>query len=115
MVAWLSCYYILHAKPTCTTTYICCQDGKRRSHEERPVASKPREHTASRKLNDYCIARMTVKEYLRSEQMEVQYITTHTNHQLGIGECKYLPLPLSVKEEIQQHSAIGKTMEKNGW
>ena len=44
-------------------------------------------------------------------RVEVKYYFQHTNHQLGIGECRNLPLPNSVKKDIQQFAA-GITIEK---
>ena len=44
--------------------------------------------------------------------MEAYYISTHTNHTLGIDECKHLPLPPSVKTDIQEQFAAGKSLEK---
>ena len=44
--------------------------------------------------------------------MEAYYIATHTNHEPGIDECKHLPLPPSVKSDIQQQFAAGKSLEK---
>ena len=35
----------------------------------------------------------------------------HTNHNLELQECKHLPLPLSVKKDIQQQFASGKSIE----
>ena len=91
---------------------MCCRDGNKRTHEERTEASKPRLHTKSRKLDDYCLARMIAKEHLKERKVEVKYMKTHTNHEVDIGECKYLPLPLSTKKEIEQQFATGKSLEK---
>ena len=41
--------------------------------------------------------------------MHVHYISTHTNHELGIEEC---PLPQSVRRDIQQQFATGITIER---
>lgn len=55
---------------------------------------------------------MVAKTYLRSGKVEVRYVASHTNHHLNIQECKYLPLPPSVKDDIQQQFATGKPIEQ---
>ena len=47
-----------------------------------------------------------------SGKVEVKYISEHTNHELGVNECRNLPLPNSVKEEIKQQFAAGITIEQ---
>ena len=42
---------------------------------------------------------MYVDEYVDGH-VEVQFITAHTNHQLGATELPFLPLPKGVREEI---------------
>ena len=42
----------------------------------------------------------------------MKYISEHTNHELGVTECRNLPLPNSVKEEIKQQFAAGITIER---
>lgn len=42
---------------------------------------------------------MYVDEYF-DHHVEVQYITAHTNHQLGAVELPHLPLPKSTREEV---------------
>ena len=67
----------------------------------------------SRKLQQsYCVARMHVKHFIKPPSVEVTYISTHTNHAVGIQECKYLPLPLSVRREIQEKFSGGVTLER---
>ena len=39
-------------------------------------------------------------------------IHLHTHKSLGLEECKYLPLPLSVRKEIQEKFAQGVTLER---
>ena len=55
---------------------------------------------------------MTATEYYIDGMVEVKYCSHHTNHQLGVGECRNLPLPNSVKEDIQQQFAAGITIEQ---
>ena len=67
----------------------------------------------SRKLKKIlCVARMHVKHYTNSPNVEVTYISTHTNHAVRIKKCKYLPLPLSVCREIQEKFSGGVTLER---
>ena len=51
-------------------------------------------------------------EYLQNGNVKIVYISSHTNHTLGIKECKHLPLPLSVKGYIQQRFAAGVSLER---
>jgi len=55
---------------------------------------------------------MYVKQIKPSETVQVLYVCTHTNHLLGLEECKYLPLSLSVKGEIQEKFSQGITLER---
>ena len=55
---------------------------------------------------------MIATEYLKEGKVQVRYISTHTNHEVGIGECKHLPLPHSVRKDIQQQFAAGVSMER---
>jgi len=55
---------------------------------------------------------MYVKHNQSTGKVELTYICTHTNHSLGLEECKYLPLPLSVRKEIQEKFAQGVTLER---
>ncbi len=65
----------------------------------------------SRKLeNSYSLARMYVKHNRSTGRVEVIYNFTHTNHSLGLEECEYLPLPLSVQTDIQEKFAQGVTL-----
>ena len=58
------------------------------------------------------MARMIASENIRQGKVNVRYICTHTNHELGLGECRNLPLPQSVRQEIQQQFAAGITLER---
>ena len=55
---------------------------------------------------------MSATECLESGKVVVRYISTHTNHESDLTECKHLPLPPSVKKEIQLQFAGGVSMEK---
>ena len=77
------------------------------------TSKKRKSSRDSRKLdNSYCLARMYVKQHHPTGKVEVTYISTHTNHSLGVKECKYLPLPLTVRKEIQEKFAQGVTLER---
>ena len=49
---------------------------------------------------------MYVNEY-HDNHVEVDYVSAHTNHELGAKEMPYLPLPSSVKEEVAEKVNIG--------
>lgn len=55
---------------------------------------------------------MTATEYHVDGRVEVRYYSHHTNHQPDVRECRNLPLPTSVKEDIQQQFAAGITIEQ---
>ena len=55
---------------------------------------------------------MYVKQSQPSGRVEVLYLCTHTNHLLGLEECKYIPLSLSVKKRIQEKFSQGITLER---
>ena len=82
------------------------------THNSITKQKKTRVCSASRKLDNYCISRIVATEEVKSEKVEAYYISTHTNHTLGIDECKHLPLPPSVKTNIQQEFVTGKSLEK---
>lgn len=94
--------------------FVCCRDGiQRKNTLPRATEQKRRFIRGSRKLQEsYCIARMHVKHFSKPESVEVSYISTHTNHAVGIQECKYLPLPLSLRKEIQEKFSQGVTLER---
>ena len=94
--------------------YTCCRDGKPRENKcPRKTDEKRKIMKKSRKLEgSYCLARMHVKHHISSGNVVVTYISTHTNHSLGLEECKYIPLPQSVRKEIQQKFAQGITLER---
>ena len=55
---------------------------------------------------------MMVKKNTDTGKVRVTYIPTHTNHSLGLAECKYIPLPKSVCQEIEEKFASGIRLEK---
>ena len=93
--------------------YTCCRDGKGRINSAERKTHKTRKCLkGSRKLPSFCLSRMYVKCFLPSGKVEVLYVCTHTNHPLGLAECKYIPLSLSVKKEIQEKFSQGITLER---
>ena len=95
-----------------TVMYTCCRDGSKRGHTGPNKSGKTRKGKHTRKLEDYCVARMIATEHLNDGRVEVKYISTHTNHDLVVSECRHLPLPNSVKEEIRQQFAAGISLER---
>lgn len=94
--------------------YVCCRDGFQRDNlTQRKTEKKRLSLKSSRKLaNSYCLARMYVKHYLSAGNVEVEYVYTHTNHSPGIKEFKHLPLPTSVRKEIQEKFSQGVTLKR---
>ena len=92
--------------------YTCCRDGNKREHMGPSITGKSRKHRQSRKLESYCIARMIATEYQSEGRVEVKYISTHTNHELTVTECRHLPLPISVRKDICQQFATGISLER---
>ena len=64
---------------------------------------KKRSGKHSQKLENFCTVRMIATVCNDSGKVEVKYISEHTDHELGVNECRNLPLPNSVEEEIKQH------------
>ena len=87
--------------PGCTTTlYTCCRDGKARENKCPKKTAKTRGGRDSKKLESFCVSRMTVTKG-REGNVSLKYIRTHTNHTPGIEELKHLPLPQTVREEVR--------------
>ena len=55
---------------------------------------------------------MTATENLVDGRVEVRYYSNHTNHEPDLTECKNLPLPTSVQDEITQKFAVGIPIER---
>ena len=104
--------YTLLIGSTRAVMYVCCRDGKRKVHSGPNKTGKKRTCGTSRKIEKFCIARMSVTEHLESGKVVVRYISSHTNHESDLTQCKHLPLPLSVKKEIQQQFAAGVSLER---
>ena len=65
-----------------------------------------------RKLDSYCLSRMTASEHLKTGEVEVMYIKTHTNHQPGLEEVKYVPLPEATRREVRNKYVDGVKLDK---
>ena len=63
-------------------------------------------------MDNFCTARMIATVHNATERVEVKCIQSHTNHELGVSEYRNLPLPNSIKEEIQQQFSAGVTIER---
>ena len=85
-----------------TMLYTCCRDGKAKQNSQPRKTAKSRKLRGSRKLDDYCISRMTVMEDTCNGKVSVRYIRTHTNHNPGIEETKHVLLPQTVRQEVQE-------------
>ena len=99
--------------PSCSVLYVCCRDSSKKRINNRPNKSgQTRKRVSSCKLESFCIiSRMMATEDAKNGNVKVTYITSHTNHELGIKECKHLPLPLSVKNYIQEQFSAGVSLE----
>ena len=100
----------MYTGSTRTVMFVCCRDGSKRGHSGPTKTGKTRKSLHFRKLEDYCTARMTATEHLVNGRVEVKYYSHHTNHRPDVRECRNLPLPTSVKEDIQQQFAAGTTI-----
>lgn len=82
--------------------YTCCRGGNKRGHIGPNKLGKTRKHNQTRKLGDYCIDRMIATEYL----MQVMGGWKLSIFQPVLNsECRHLPLPNSVREEIRRQFA----------
>ena len=104
------CFIIAGIK--CRHYYVCCRDGLARTNSQPWLTNKkcPNQR-GSRKLNDTCISRMYVTEYLDGK-VEVKFISAHSGHDLGAAELPHLPLPKGVKEEIAIKLSLGIPPER---
>ena len=92
---------------------MCCRDGQCRENKQPRKTLATRRKNKSRKLDAvYCIARMMVSENLQTGVVTVDYVSTHTGHKPSIAECKHLPLPGSLRKEVQEKYAAGITIER---
>ena len=43
--------------------------------------------------HNFCLVHITATEYLASGKVAVQYVSTHTNHIVNLGECRHYHYP----------------------
>ena len=55
---------------------------------------------------------MTASEHSKTGEVDVTYIKTHTNHQPGLKEVKYIPLPEATRQEVRNKYADGVKLDK---
>ena len=55
---------------------------------------------------------MTASENLKTGIVTVDYLCSHSCHKPSIDECKYLPLPTSLRQKVLEKHAAGITIEK---
>ena len=79
--------------------YTCCRDVKAKANHCPKKTTQTR--NGSRKLEEYCLSRITVRKE-KNGKMSAHYIRTHTNNTPGITEAKPIPLPSAVKEEVRK-------------
>lgn len=92
--------------------YTCCRDGE--YIDTHQIKERKRARKSSRKLGkeQFCIAHITATEYLDSGKVYVKYTSTHTNHDVDLGECKHLPLPKSIFDRVRNMFSTGVTIDK---
>ena len=87
--------------------FACCRDGTARES----VKKKKRAKRESRKINAVCISRMYVT--LQSNGIvRVEYISSHTNHDLSLSQVKFLPLPKETKDSIAIKLNLGIPIDR---
>lgn len=90
--------------------YACCRDGAppKKYHL---TSIKPRTKRQSRKIGDTCISRIYAKHKANGVVL-VEYISSHTNHDLSLEQSKFLPLPKDVKSTIAMKLNMGIPVER---
>ena len=53
-----------------------------------------------------------MSENLQTGEVTVDYVSTHTGHKPSVEECKHIPLPPSLRKEVQEKFAAGVTIER---
>ena len=112
---FINCYPPIHllSELTRSTLYTCCRDGAYRDNPAVRATTQKRKRAGSRKMGSesYCLASISVTKHMESGKVVASYIATHTNHQITLEECKHLPLPRSIKTEVQTMLANGVQVE----
>lgn len=91
--------------------FVCCRDGKGKENIQPSMTDKKRVRSRSRKLQRSCISRMTVTEYTKSSIVDLVFIKTHTNHEPGLDEVKYLPLPNTTRHHVKERYNDGVDLD----
>ena len=55
---------------------------------------------------------MTATEHLETGIVTVEFLSSHSCHKPSIEECKYLPLPPSLRQKVLEKCAAGIAIEK---
>lgn len=55
---------------------------------------------------------MIANENVETGVVTVDYVSTHTGHRPSVAECKHLPLPNSLRKEVQEKFAAGISIER---
>ena len=93
--------------------FSCCRDGNYRPNRwSDRITDKTRRPTSSRKLDEYCTSRIYATVDSSTGVVDVSYIATHTNHELGVSESKHLPLSNSIKESMSIKLQEGIPIER---
>jgi len=94
--------------------YTCCRDGLARENKQPRKTDECRKKQLTRKLDKdgFCIARMTATENLKTGLVTVEYLSSHSGHKPSIEECKFLPLPPSLRQNVLEKCAAGISIEK---
>ena len=92
--------------------FVCCRDGKSKENKKTRKTGQKRYSQGSKKLDSYCLSRMTASEHSKTGEVVVEYIKTHTNHKPGLMEVKYVPLPEVTRQEVRNKYADGVRLDK---
>ena len=92
--------------------FTCCRDGEYKGRVQSTGQNRTRR--ASRKMGTerFCLAHIVATEDSVSGKVSVKYTPTHTNHEVTLKECKNLPLPKEVGEQVKRLFSTGVTKEK---
>ena len=94
-----------------TFYFACCRDGTARESSTTSNSTKRRAKRESRKINAVCISRMYVT-LKASGTVVVNYISSHTNHDLSLAQVKFLPLPKDTKDSIAIKLTLGIPIDR---
>ena len=66
--------------------FVYCRDGRGKENLKPRKTEKKRFHSETRKLQSSCLSQMTDSEHIRSGEVQMVYVKTHTNHEPGLNE-----------------------------